>query len=101
SCGLKHDVVSLLSSVCDGGEDIIALELRVIAKDFLNWSIRRKQFQHIAHAHARIAYARFAAALAGLDGDTREQIVVHSVIIPAHSFHRSSVMRFAHAARRS
>jgi len=48
----KHNVVSLIGSVVNGGENIVAFQRGVISQDFLKGSSGSEQFQNVGNADA-------------------------------------------------
>jgi hypothetical protein len=59
----------LSGGVFEGGGDIAVLQKRVVLKDLLAASTRRKETEHIGHAHAYAAQAWASTALLCVDGD--------------------------------
>ena len=70
-------MIGLVSSVVEGGEDILALKKWVILQNFVERGARTEQLQNIGDTNAQAANARAAAAFAGFDGDALKAFAVH------------------------
>jgi len=72
-------VVNLQSCVFDGGQNVIAVEERIIGKNFFKGGTGAEQLQNVHHSHALAAIAGTAATFIALDGDPLEEFRVHIV----------------------
>ena len=70
-------MIGLVRGVVKGGEDILALEKRVILKDFVERGSGAEEFQNIGDTDAQAANAGAAAAFAGVNGDSLETFALH------------------------
>jgi hypothetical protein len=62
-------MISLISGVVNGSENVLALQRRIVGEDFLKRSSRSEQFQDIGNADALATNARTAPAFALFYGD--------------------------------
>ena len=66
-------MIRLTGGVSDRGEDILAFKKSVVAQDLFERSPGGNESENVRDAHALAADTRLAAALAGFDGDSRQE----------------------------
>jgi hypothetical protein len=79
-----------MSSVFNGGLDILALKRGMVGQDLVESLPGSDQAEKVAHANAHSAYARAVSALSFFDGDSLHTIFAHGM----------PKMQFSHGLRR-
>ena len=70
-------MIGLMRRVVDGGEDVLAFELRVVLEDFLKARAMADEFQDVGYADAQATNAGASAALGVVDGNALETVLGH------------------------
>ena len=74
-------MVGLMRGVFNGGQNILAFEIRVIVQNFFVRSARAQKLQNIGDPHPHATDARTSAAFAGFNRDALEECQVHGQTI--------------------
>jgi hypothetical protein len=70
-------VIGLVRGVVNGSQDVLAIEEGVTFEDFIEGGPGREKFQHIGDAKALASNAGTPSALALLDCDSAEALLIH------------------------
>jgi len=100
----KDNVVSLVRSVIDGGENVFTFQESVIGKNFFDGRPGSEQFKNIRHTDAMTANAGTTSALAFFHRNSAKTFKVHDlapkVKIRCLSHERQGHQRFGQNAER-
>jgi hypothetical protein len=79
SRSLNDNPIGLVRGVVDGSQDVLAIEEGVIFEDFIEGSLGRKKLPHVGDAKALAANAGPPSALAVLDCDSVDALLIHTM----------------------